>query len=382
MRTSEKIVNFMDYCLIWVMIARDAPNSVSAQRNRMRRHFFYYVSFWRTRLTLRMKWVIMYRYNQALVCADVAVIPARLKKVKMKERVPINTDNTRTPRDYAVVIPTLNAAKTIGAQLDALVRQSLPPREIVVVDSASDDGTAELARRGGARVVGIARADFDHGGTRDAAIRECGQPFVVLMTQDALPVDADCMAALLRLFEDASVAAVCGRQVARADATERERLVRAFRYPDDSFTWARADIPAMGIRAYLLSDVCAAYRKEAYLAVGGFAHPIETNEDMLIASDFLRAGYRLAYSGEARVWHSHSFTLRQEYARNRKVGAFLTRYADRFEGSEALGEGLRMVMDVSAGLLKRGRLLEWIAFGFNCAARMLGNRAGRRRGHA
>lgn len=299
----------------------------------------------------------------------------------IKEASAIETATTAA-RDYAVVVPTLNAGTAIDALIDALSRQSLPPREILVVDSASDDDTARRASaHPGVRVIPIARGDFDHGGTRDMALRACDAPFVVFMTQDALPADAGCMAALLMPFDDPEVAAVCGRQVARPEATERERAVRAFRYPAESGTWTRADLPRLGIRAYLLSDVCAAYRREAYLAAGGFTHPIETNEDMLMAADLLNAGWRLAYAGEARVWHSHSFTLRQEYVRNRKVGAFLARYADRFGGGGAMGEGLRMVTGVSKSLLKRGRVLEWIAFGFNCLARALGNRAGRRQFH-
>lgn len=283
------------------------------------------------------------------------------------------------PGPYAVIIPTLNAGDYIDALLDALLGQTPPPEEILVVDSASDDDTVRRAKqRPRVRVISIDRAAFDHGGTRDMAIQSCGQPFVVLMTQDALPTDAGCAAALLQPFEDPAVAAVCGRQVARPEASRREAAVRAFRYPAESLRWGQADIPEMGIRAYLLSDVCAAYRREAYLAVGGFESPIETNEDMLIAADFLSRGYRLAYSAGARVWHSHSFTLREEYARNRRVGAFLTRYAPRFPGAGATGEGLRMVKEVSFTLLRRGRIIEWIAFGLNCAARLLGNRAGRR----
>lgn len=327
----------------------------------------------------------MYRYNQALVCASGALIPGTLarKPTAQKERIPIENGNNARGADYCVVIPTLNAAKYIDPLLDALNGQARPPREIMVVDSGSDDDTVARARRHPrVHVASIRRADFDHGGTRDRAIRDCDAPFVVLMTQDALPTDEHCMERLLAPFGDDRVAAVCARQVARPEATAREREVRAFRYPAESFTWDRDDIPRMGIRAYLLSDVCAAYRRSAYLAVGGFEHPIETNEDMLIAADFLKAGYRLAYSGEARVWHSHNFTLRQEYTRNRKVGAFLARYADRFADSGAMGEGLRMVKAISIKLLRQGQVGEWIAFGFNCAARILGNRAGRRRGKA
>ena len=281
--------------------------------------------------------------------------------------------------NYTVIIPTLNAGPAIVRLIEALQGQTFPPEEILVVDSQSDDGTARRVRQlKGVRVMEIERRAFDHGGTRDMAIRTCGTPFAVLMTQDALPVDESCMAELLAPLEDPGVAAVCARQVAYPEASERERLVRAFRYPDESRIWSAADIPRLGIRAYLLSDVCAAYRRAAYEAVGGFAHPIETNEDMLIAADFLRAGWKLGYRASARVWHSHDFTLRQEYARNRKVGAFLTRYADRFTDSGAMGEGLRMVKAVSGQLLKRGRIIEWIAFGLNCVSRMLGNRAGRR----
>lgn len=295
-----------------------------------------------------------------------------------KERGPIDTEFRADAPEYAVIIPTLNAEKYIDALLKSLLEQTLSPREIWVVDSDSDDATAQRAAAyPRTRVVTIRREEFDHGGTRDMVIRRSDAPFVVLMTQDALPMDAGCMAQLLEPFGDADVAAVCARQVARPDALAREKAVRAFRYPDESFTWTRADVGRMGIRSYLLSDVCAAYRREAYLEVGGFTHPLRTNEDMLMAAELLEHGYRLAYQDGARVWHSHNYTPQQEYNRNRLIGAFLAQYGDRFESGE-LGEGLRMVKAVSRQLLRRGDIIGWLGFGVNCAARMLGNRAGRR----
>lgn len=284
------------------------------------------------------------------------------------------------PRDYAVVIPTLNAEKYIQPLLRSLEAQTLPPREIIVVDSASDDGTVRLAQGfPGVRVIPVDRRDFDHGGTRDMAIRACDAPYAVLMTQDALPTNENCMAALLEPLADETVAAVCARQIARPEASAAERAVRAFRYADTSVTWSKADVPAMGVRAYLLSDVCAAYRRDAYLAVGGFEHPIATNEDMLIAADFLDAGWHLAYRADARVWHSHSFTLRQEYRRNRLIGAFLAEYGHRF-GAGELGEGLQMVLGVTRTLIKTGAWGELFPFWMNCGARFLGSRAGKRAG--
>lgn len=282
-------------------------------------------------------------------------------------------------KEYTAIIPTLNASGAIGPLIETLRAQTQPPVEILVVDSGSDDDTARRAGRlDGVRVVGIDRRDFDHGGTRDMAVRACGTPFVALLTQDALPVGPNWAAALLEPFDDARVAAVCGRQIARGDARPAERAVRAFRYPDESRVWDAGDIPALGMRAFLLSDVCAAYRRDAYIAVGGFEHPIETNEDMLMAAALLDAGYRLAYSAGAAVWHSHDHTLKQEYERNRRIGRFLVRYGDRF-GSET-GEGLRMAKAVASQLFREGRLGEALWFGCDCAARLLGNRRGKRDG--
>ena len=280
---------------------------------------------------------------------------------------------------YAVIIPTLNPGKALITLLDAVREQTVPPAEIVVMDSESADGTAEKIREmPGVRFVTVKRSEFDHGGTRDAAARTCTAPFVVFMTQDALPADRRCMEELLRPFEDPRVAAVCARQTARPEAGAAEKAVRAFRYPDENDVWGKEDISRRGVKAYLLSDVCAAYRVSAYEAVGGFRHPIETNEDMLIAADFLDAGYRLAYRGNAVVLHSHSYTLRQEYERNRKIGQFLAKYGDRFSGGSMTGEGVAMVKSVSAGLVREGKVLEVIPFWMNCAARLLGNRSGRR----
>ncbi len=284
---------------------------------------------------------------------------------------------------YSVVIPVLNPGDRLQKLIDTLLGQTAKPEEIVVVDSASDDGTARRAAgTERVRTEFIERADFDHGGTRDAALRSCGTPFVVMMTQDALPADDRCMENLLAPFSDPKVAAVCARQIAYPEASPAEKAVRAFRYTDETDVWDRADAARRGVKAFLLSDVCAAYRVSAYEDAGGFAHPIGTNEDMLIAADFLEAGYRLAYRGDAAVFHSHNYTLREEYARNKTIGAFLAEYGDRFGGGSMAGEGFRMVKPVTAKLLQEGRAGAAAGFWLDCAARALGSRAGKRTGNS
>ena len=47
--------------------------------------------------------------------------------------------------DYAVVIPAYRAAGTLAHALDSVMAQTLPPRQVVVVDDGSPDGE-DLAR--------------------------------------------------------------------------------------------------------------------------------------------------------------------------------------------------------------------------------------------
>ena len=116
---------------------------------------------------------------------------------------------------------------------------------------------ARAAERGKVRLVSIRREDFDHGGTRDLALRSCSAPFIVMMTQDAMPVNDRCMESLLSPFADSSVAAVCGRQIAFPEAKPAEKAVRDFRYPAESDIWEKKDIPRKGI----IPQPCSAVKK-------------------------------------------------------------------------------------------------------------------------
>lgn len=277
----------------------------------------------------------------------------------------------------SLIIPTLNGAKDLPALMTRLKNQTVPPDEIIVVDSASTDGTAQLAHELGAKVIEIARKDFDHGGTRDMALRRSRGELVLFMTQDALPADEYYIERLIAPFDDPRVAAVGGRQMPRDDARPFERLVREHNYPKHTRVWDEAAIDEMGVRAFLISDVCSAYRRKAYLNAGGFDHPIMTNEDMLMAQRLLADGHLLCYCGAAAVLHSHNMTLSQQFKRNYIVGRTMKRYEARFSHVSEMGEGTKLAKAVLLALLKEGRPLEALRFSMDCAARLFGNRLGR-----
>lgn len=136
--------------------------------------------------------------------------------------------------DISVIIPTLNAEHEIDGLLIALEHQSIQPVDILIVDSASEDKTIELVRQHKrVRLLKIDRQDFNHGTTRDMALRESRGDFVCFLTQDAVPVSDDYLERLVApMVDDSDIALVSGRQLPKADARRFEQLVRGFNYPD------------------------------------------------------------------------------------------------------------------------------------------------------
>lgn len=284
--------------------------------------------------------------------------------------------NTETAK-ISIIIPTLNAEMELPALLDALFSQKRQINELIIVDSASTDKTVEICKANEkVRLIQIERKDFDHGRTRDMALRESIGEIVVFMTQDAVPVNDEFLENLIAPLAEDKVAVSTGRQLPKKDATRMEQLIRTFNYPPNSQIRSKADIPQMGIKTFFCSDVCAAYDRKLYLELGGFEYPLKTNEDMFFAAKAIKDGFRVAYVAEALVYHSHNFTLKEQYKRNYIQGYEMERHKELLSHVSKNNEGTKMVKYVSKELLKHWYLLSFVRFGFDCCARLTGSWAG------
>jgi glycosyltransferase involved in cell wall biosynthesis len=65
--------------------------------------------------------------------------------------------NATAPPRISAVIPCYNGAAFLQDALDSVASQTLPVQEIIVVDDASSDDSAGIARRAGARVIVLPR---------------------------------------------------------------------------------------------------------------------------------------------------------------------------------------------------------------------------------
>lgn len=177
--------------------------------------------------------------------------------------------------DIAVVIPTLNEERTIGACLEAVGKAS--GIEVVVSDGGSTDRTRELASAAGARVVvgALGRGPQFNLGARSAA---AGQ---------LLFLHADCrlpngwLPALRPALDDEATALVCFRLHTEPSGCRRRsrlyrRCLRVF------------DLRSIGL-GLPYGDQGFALRREVFDRVGGFQE-IPLMEDVALARSCRRLG--------------------------------------------------------------------------------------------
>ena len=223
----------------------------------------------------------------------------------------------------SIVIPTKNGGSLFRGVAKAIRAQIIDiPYEFIVIDSGSNDNTVDIAKNAGAAVIEIDPDDFNHGKTRNAAIMQCTGDIVVLMTQDALPANPHLLSALIKPFENRSIAGVYARQSPLPDAdpiTKRNLLnwVTALTYPVISKISDREEYNRLPpFEKYLIcnfDNVCSAVRKSVWEKVP-FSQEY-FGEDIAWAKRILELGWSIAYEPAAHVLHSHNRSVAYEFKR-------------------------------------------------------------------
>lgn len=244
----------------------------------------------------------------------------------------------------ALIIPVRNAGPWLDRLIPALQAQTLSVDQWLVVDSSSSDDSVQRLRQAGAEVEVIAAAEFNHGGTREWARQRVDADLVFFLTQDAIP-EPDCLALLKAAFADPQVAVAYARQLPRANSGVFERHARVFNYPAQERVKTLADVPQLGVKTCFSSDSCSAYRTKVLDEIGGFPLNVIGSEDAFVAGKALLVGYAVHYVADARVEHSHHYSIAEEFRRYFDIGVFYgrERWIDTHFGA-ATGEGRRFVL--------------------------------------
>jgi rhamnosyltransferase len=218
-----------------------------------------------------------------------------------------------------------------------------------------------LAEQFGGTILTIARNDFNHGKTRNFGIKHTTNNIAIFFTQDAVPIDNRCLENLIKPLEDPQVVASFGRQIPHPDASPTEKFTRLFNYPEIPRIKGREDLPKLGIKTFFFSNVCSAIKTKEFKELGGFPENIIMFEDLIFAAKAILKGYKIAYVPEAKVWHSHNFSLVQQFRRYQDAGLSLRYNAWIFEHTKANREGAQFLKQQIA-YLSRNHQHQWIPY--------------------
>lgn len=203
----------------------------------------------------------------------------------------------------SIVIRAKNEARDIGDTLTSVFHQTGVPgfEVIVVLDSGSMDATEEIARRFPTQVIEIPARSFTYGRSLNIGVRAAQGEFVVSLSGHSLPVSDSWLAQLLQPFRDASVGAVYGRHVPRANATRLELFGMRL-------SGVMSSRPRRQERDMMFSNANGAFRRDLALE-----HPFDERipgaEDLAWADWIQRQGWAVCYQPTAAVYHSHGESL-------------------------------------------------------------------------
>lgn len=246
-----------------------------------------------------------------------------------------------------IIIPVRNGGARWREAASALRAAVCDSSLVAVIDSGSTDGSDRVALECGFELERIDPRTFNHGETRQRAVdRYCTRrEFGVFLTQDAVIEGPEALTVLLDAFSDPSVGAAYGRQLPHRGAAAFEAHMAFFNYGSRSETRSLADAARLGIKAAYLSNSFGAYRLSALRACGGFPSHLILGEDTYVAVKMLLSGWKVRYCADARVRHSHAYSIREEAQRYFDFGVLHAQLPELIRNfGSAEGEGARFVV--------------------------------------
>ena len=278
----------------------------------------------------------------------------------------------------SVVIPTYNAAAYLPKLLTALNRQTIS-HELIILDSESTDDTRTILTQAGINFTTIKQSEFNHGETRNYGVSLSKHELIIVMTQDALPASDNTFEQLLNgLLSQGRVAMAYGRQLPYPDTDIFGHFARINNYPTESLVKDKTMISELGIKTCSCSNSFAAYRKTLLQQIGGFPKNTILGEDVTVAAKFILNDYAVAYCADAQVFHSHTYSITEEFKRYFDIGVFHEQQRAILEPfTRAESEGIRYVLEEGKYLLKKGVIWLLPIQYIRTMAKYVGYRAGR-----
>jgi glycosyltransferase involved in cell wall biosynthesis len=177
--------------------------------------------------------------------------------------------------DVSVIMPAYRAGKTIARALSSIAAQTLPPREVVVVDDGSDDNTSQAAQSVDMRGIPlklIRQENQGPGAARNLALTEASSHWVAFLDADDEWLPEKLERSMAVLAADPGLTLVAHDYIERrGDKAEMVACSARFNAASEPFV-------ELYKRGYI--DTCSVVTKRAaIMTAGGFDASLQVGQD-------------------------------------------------------------------------------------------------------
>ena len=213
-------------------------------------------------------------------------------------------------KSATIVIPNWNGMQFLKTCMDSLRIQDTDDFETLVIDNASEDGSAEFLRENYPEArVEVMRENLGFAGGVNEGILRCGSEFVILLNND-VECDRSFVSSLLRAIKsDEKIFSVSSKMIRfreRELLDDAGDLYTVLGYQAQRGTGQRADDPKYNRRCSVFSACAGAaiYRKRVFDEIGLFdTSHFAYLEDIDVGYRALIYGYKNIYEPSAVVYH-------------------------------------------------------------------------------
>lgn len=180
----------------------------------------------------------------------------------------------------SVIIPTFERARTIARAVESVLQQTYRPREVVVVDDGSTDGTREVLRGYADRLVYVYQDNAGPSGARNRGVRECHGDLIAFLDSDDvwLATKLERQVALLERAGSGVPCCLCDSLIRTPDGQEQSSFELAWLRPlEPEALWLNP--AAVLATRFVLFSQAVLVRRESLLGCGGFDEHLWLMED-------------------------------------------------------------------------------------------------------
>ncbi len=197
----------------------------------------------------------------------------------------------------SIVIRVYNESARIGSLLTAIVDQEFDQheREIIIVDSGSNDGTLDIARKFPVKILHINKDEFSFGRSLNRGCAAATGEVLVFVSGHCIPSSGCWLQELIAPLGKEGVVYTYGGQYGNSDSYFSECQIFAKYFPASSM------IPQQGFycnnaNSALLRSIWSKY---------GFNEEVTGLEDLHLGRKLVSEGHKIGYVASAAVFHLH-----------------------------------------------------------------------------